>query len=438
MGKRILFSPIGGTDPIKYCRDGSMLHICRNYKPDVVYLYLSHEMLIHHRKDNRYEESIKKLGELIHHKFEIVIIERDELVDAQKYDVFYMDFRNIIKEIEDQMDAEDELIINMASGTPAMKSALLILATLAEYRFKAIQVSSPLKRQNSDYEKRQEYDVDEFWELNEDNEEGFENRSHEVECLNLMKLLKIDMIKKHIHAFDYTAALAVAREIKEDISEDAFRLLSIADARVKLNRSEMEKLNRDKKYDIFPVTGGKEQKLFEYALVLQMKVVKEEFADFIRGVTPIVVDLLECILKSECKLKLEDLCVKNHKNVLLWNEAKLKNAGVMHIFDSEYQNGFKFGNVYSGHIAALIENLCKDWELINLVKEIVSIEQNVRNVAAHEIVSVTDEWFEKNTGKTAVGIMKLIKTLFRYAGFKADKDAWNAYIKMNEMIAGEL
>ena len=26
---RILFSPIGGTDPISNCRDGAMLHICR-------------------------------------------------------------------------------------------------------------------------------------------------------------------------------------------------------------------------------------------------------------------------------------------------------------------------------------------------------------------------------------------------------------------------
>ena len=39
MGKRILFSPVGGTDPIRNCHDGSMLHICRHYKPDIVYLY---------------------------------------------------------------------------------------------------------------------------------------------------------------------------------------------------------------------------------------------------------------------------------------------------------------------------------------------------------------------------------------------------------------
>ena len=42
--KKILFSPIGGTDPISNFRDGAMLHICRIYKPDIVYLYLSKEM----------------------------------------------------------------------------------------------------------------------------------------------------------------------------------------------------------------------------------------------------------------------------------------------------------------------------------------------------------------------------------------------------------
>lgn len=438
MGKKILFSPIGGTDPIKYCKDGSMLHICRNYRPDVVYLYLSHEMLENHRNDDRYAESIRRLGKVLDHHFEIKIIERDELIDAQKYDVFYMDFRDIIKGIENEMNANDELIVNMASGTPAMKSALLILATLSEYRFKAIQVSSPLKRQNSDYEERKEYDIDEFWELNEDNEEGYENRAYEVECLNLMKLLKIDMIKKHLTAFDYTAALSVAKEIQDDISEDAFKLLRIAEARVKLNRSEIDKLNKDKKYSIFPISSGNEQKIFEYALVLQMKVEKEEFADFIRGITPIVVDLLECILKNECNLRIEDLCVKSPQNVLKWNEQKLIKAGVIQIFNEEYKGDFKFGPVYSSHLVVLIENSTDNVQLKEQMREIIGIEQKVRNVAAHEIISVTDEWFKKTTGKNAHEIMKVIKSLCRYAGIKADREAWDSYLHMNDMIVKEL
>lgn len=50
MGKTYLFSPVGNTDPIKYFDDGSMLHICRKYKPDIMYLYLSREMVKNHKK----------------------------------------------------------------------------------------------------------------------------------------------------------------------------------------------------------------------------------------------------------------------------------------------------------------------------------------------------------------------------------------------------
>ena len=48
---KILFSPIGGSDPIRNFRDGSMLHICRYYKPDKVILYMSREMLENQEKN---------------------------------------------------------------------------------------------------------------------------------------------------------------------------------------------------------------------------------------------------------------------------------------------------------------------------------------------------------------------------------------------------
>ncbi len=97
MGKRILFSPVGGTDPIKYCSDGSMLHICRHYQPDEVVLYLSKEMTEKHREDNRYVKCIELLGELLHHNFLVRVIENPEFVDVQKYDVYYEIFHDEIK-----------------------------------------------------------------------------------------------------------------------------------------------------------------------------------------------------------------------------------------------------------------------------------------------------------------------------------------------------
>ena len=440
MGKRILFSPIGGTDPIKYCRDGSMLHISRIYKPDVVYLYLSKEMLENHRKDNRYVDSLERLGILLDHHFEIKIIERENLENVQQYDTFYKDFKEIIKNIEEEMDEDDELILNMASGTPAMKSALLVLATLAEYRFQPIQVSTPLKRINSTYENRQQYDVECEWELNEDNGGEFVDRSYKIRCLNLLALLKIDMIKKHIKAYDYTAAFRVANEIKNDISEESYRLLEIADARIKLNKNLIHKLDPDKKFNIYPIQSSKEQKLFEYALVLQLKVLKEEYADFIRGITPIVVDLYECILKEKCNINLKDLCTEDNYHVMKWDQSKLEKAGLLNIFEEEYKmkDGFKFGPVYSVHLVVLMQNLSKDPRLVQALEEMREIEQKVRNIAAHEIVSVTDEWFIRNTGKSAKEIMKLIKELFVFSGIKITKEDWNSYDIMNSLIENTL
>ena len=198
MSRTYLFSPIGNTDPVKYFYDGSMLHICRYYKPDVVYLYLSKEMMEYHRTDNRYVRSIELLGEKLNHTFEVHIIENDQMVNVQQYDVFYKEFRSIISDIEKEKGKDDRLLVNMASGTPAMKSALLIMATLAEYRFLPVQVSTPQKKSNIEHEERQEYDVETNWELNQDNTENAENRCQEVKCMNLMRLLKLDIIKKHI------------------------------------------------------------------------------------------------------------------------------------------------------------------------------------------------------------------------------------------------
>lgn len=437
MGKRILFSPIGGTDPIKYQHDGSLLHICRVYRPDVVYMYLSHEMLELSRKDDRYRYTLERLGEKLGHTFEINLIERENLVNVQEYDIFYCDFRDEIMKIEKEMSSDDELILNMASGTPAMKSALMVMATLAEYRFRVIQVATPQKMQNIEYENRDEYDPELNWEYDLDNEENFDNRCKEVHCFNLMRLLKMETIKKHLLAYDYPAALSIAKEIREDLNEDILVLLNVVAERVKLNRKKISKLMPAGKYDIFPIKEGNKQKIFEYALVLQLKLYREEYADFIRAVTPIVVDLLENILKICCNIMLDDFCFIDKKTgCRKWDNKKLAGTEILKILDEKFKSngGFKCGPVYSVQLAELIVCKCDNPQIKQSVQDIIAIESKVRNLAAHEIVSVTDEWFQSNTGKTVKEIMKIIKDLVRMSGINATEKDWASYDTMNEMI----
>lgn len=437
MNKKILFSPVGGTDPIKYFHDGSLLHISRFYKPDVIYLYMSHEILENHKKDNRYVKSLELLGEYIGLDFEIHIIERDDLIEAQQYDVFYEDFRNEIQKIEKTMDGTDSLIVNMASGTPGMKSALIVMATLAEYKFLPIQVSSPKRAMNSELEERAAYDVETNWDLNEDNESGCQNRCQEVQCFNLMRLLKEDMIKKHIEAYDYPAALAIAEEIQDDISEDAFRWIQIADARIKLNRKKISMLLK-KNDELYPIQDGKRQKIFEYILVLKRKVDKQEYADFIRGITPIVVDVLEEILQKECNIRIEDYCYYDRNNIRKWDKGKMNGTELKEIVSKGYKREFDYDYIKSDALSKIILEKSDDKKLQQNVIDILNIEKKVRNITAHKIVSVTDEWIKQETKKSSKEILDIIRFLLRKAGINAKDEDWYSYNRMNERIIKEL
>ena len=433
MGKTFLFSPIGNTDPIKYFRDGSMLHICRHYKPDVVYLYLSKEMVSLHNKDNRFQRTLDLLGQKLKHKFEVHVICREELVNVQNYDFFYQEFNEEIKRIKKSMNREDELLLNMASGTPAMKRALLVIATLAEYRFRAIQVSSPKKKSNLEYEDREDYDVQTIWELDEDNAAGSENRCKEVQCMNLIQLLKRDMIKKHVEAYDYYAALDIADDMEDGISENALALLKIASERVKLNKYKVSEILKKYPYDIYPVKEDQKQRVFEYALGIQLKLQKKEYADFLRAVTPISLDLLVNVMERYCGINLNAYIFTDNNKQLKWSKGKLKGTETLEILEEKYYP-FRYGNIYSSHICAIIQKKCQEDKLKTKVAELVDVEQKVRNTAAHEIVSVTDEWIFKKTGKHPEEIMSIIHYLCGRAGIVGSKDAWNSYDNMNKLI----
>lgn len=438
MGKKYLFSPIGNTDPIKYLYDGSMLHICRYYEPDVVYLYLSKEMAENHKKDNRYVETLNLLGDFLNHKFEVHIIENPDMVEVQQYDVFYDEFRKIISEIEEQKEKEDQLLVNMASGTPSMKSALLIMATLAEYRFLPIQVSTPQKKSNLEHEERDEYDVKANWELNEDNEESAENRCQEVKCLNLMRLLKIDMIKKHLLSYDYHAALAVGKEIKDELNPVAWKWLQSADARAVLDWERMNRVLPENNGIISAVRQENKKKiLFEYLLALDLKVKRGEYADFIRGITPLGVDLLEMVLEQYCQIDIRQYYMKNAKNGRKWSRGRMEGTEVQEIMNARYSS-FNYKDVYSRHLQLVIEKKCKDDLLKQRTEELVQIEYNVRNIAAHNIVSATPEWVKEQAGRSVEDILWLLKYICEQVKINTRKENWDSYDYMNKRIIEEL
>lgn len=440
MNKTILFTPVGGTDPISStnCYDGSMLHICRVYKPDIVIMYMSKEMLDYQEKDNRYRYCLDQLMKLQKRKMEYRIIERRNLTKVHEFDYYYQDFRMIIEKIHENMDDSDTLLLNVSSGTPAMKSGLLVLQTIGEFPAKPIQVATPEEKINEHSHK--DYDVQLLWELDEDNCENYKNRCKEVTCPTLSKIKKEEIIKKHISVYDYKAAIDVAETLAENETENYRDLLYLANARMLLDFASVDKAIVKTGVQCLPVRSSSDRKYFEYALNTDVKLKRGEYADFIRAITPLIVDLFELVIKKELKIDINKYCDQKKQNgtiVRKWSVKKLNGSEIGNALNSYYSSkGRRFDakDVYSDNLRIIIEAMSGNKHLIYLVNEIRKVEQNIRNLAAHEIISITDRTIVEKTGYTGEKIMNMIKELFHYTGIAIRKEYWDSYDDMNQKI----
>lgn len=435
MGKTILFSPVGGTDPISKHNiyDGSLLHICRHMRPDKVIMYMSKEILANHRKDNRYIYCLDRLAEMQHREMEYEVIEREDLLNVQEFDTFFVEFKTEIEKILATMEADDTLLLNVSSGTPAMKSGLLVLQTLEGYPAKLIQVNTPTRKMNE--HEHTGYDVELLWELDEDNTTD-DMRCHEITCPSLYRLKQEGIIRQQIQAYDYQAALDVAGTLSGKAAEECSAMIKAAGNRLAMDFSEVSKSVAAIGFPKLPVKSSEDQKYFEYALNLEIKVKKKEYADFIRAITPLIVDLFEKILSKQCHIVVDDYCVVSG-SVRSWSESKLKGTDILECLDKEYESngGFRCNSpVYSDHIRALILYKSQDASLKELIEDIRTVEKKIRNLAAHQIVTVTDDTIKKLTGFSSGQIMKRIKKLFGYTGMNIKEEYWDSYDEMNKEI----
>ena len=438
MNQIILFSPVGGTDPISSSnnRDGSLLHICRVYRPSKVIMYMSQEMLENQAKDDRYRYCLDRLAQNQGRKMEYEIIERKELSDVQEFDYFYQDFRKLIENITASMDESDSLILNISSGTPAMKSGLLVLKTLGEFSCKLVQVTTPVRRMNE--HRHGDYDVKALWKANEDNKDGFENRCHEVECPTLSLIKQEEMIKQHISVYDYGAAVSVAKAMPSEATKKYLCLLQLAEARILLDFTTVDRLLPRCGSFSLPVQNKEKRKYFEYALNLHIKQKRSEYPDFIRAITPLIVDLFEIILKEQCDLDIREFTLidkkKGDKNgILKWDKNKLKGTDVLKKLEQEFGN-FKYGPVYSSHLQLLINAYSKNNNMKTPAKELRSVEEKIRNLAAHQIISVTDGTIKELTGLTSKQVMDRIKTIFLNINMGIKQKDFDSYDELNKVI----
>ena len=71
---------------------------------------------------------------------------------------------------------------------------------------------------------------------------------------------------------------------------------------------------------------------------------------------------------------------------------------------------------------------------IDLIYNLREVEGTVRNIAAHEMVSVTDDVIKNKTGFSSNAIMRMIEKVFSYTDLDIRDEYWDSYDLMNQLI----
>ena len=188
------------------------------------------------------------------------------------------------------------------------------------------------------------------------------------------------------------------------------------------------------------------RELVEYLLWLEMKEQRAEYADFIRGITPVIVDLLELHLKRVEKIDILRYCDLRRRKGAAGHTLTRKGLSqtpegerLLEILDRNWVNsgGFKDTIYTSVQLAVILEELAgpEDAALIHTLRE---VESKVRNFAAHEIISVTGETLMRRCGHSAEEIMEMLWQLCRAAGCRLPKETRESYRQMNQEICRRL
>lgn len=382
----ILYTPAGDTDPIRDCYDGSMLHIIRSYKPTLVRIFLSAEMTKKEESRHIYSKAIKYNAPEC--KVEFI---KTDIVEAQlmeKLIPLAEGFLQLRKEYPNE-----EILLNLSSGTPQMKTIMSFLATDFD-NVRAIQVDTHQKSSNREAPATQDdEDIDAVIENNFDNDPGYACRCHEAPLFLLRRYSVRHQLISLIKNYEYSAALALYNKNKAMFTNETGKLLLHADLRSKLQIDEA-----------FKVTGKQlsknrqVSKLNEYFMVMELRQKKGDLAEFIVKITPFLYELLFYYLDNRTSLKPALFCYEKKKTSESWKISKRKLQMLapdiwQYLDDVNYtRGGFrdKTDLSFTNMLYILQKLPAIDKELLKSFEVLRTVEKTHRNSIAHTVTNISE------------------------------------------------
>ncbi|WP_231724229.1 type III-A CRISPR-associated CARF protein Csm6 [Streptococcus sp. CCH8-H5] len=200
---------------------------------------------------------------------------------------------------------DDEIILNLSSGTPQIISAFFALNRINDYNTQAIQVATPKKGANREYKPLTDTEIDALIVENQDNSLDFVDRSIKDKSEKFTQALVKRHLRSLIASFDYQAAEAIINR------KEYNKLLSkkrIAYIREKLYDFSRVFKNQSILSDIlsFPLDDS-QKKALNYYLMIDVLKEREHIADV----------LIKA--KSLAEFVIEETIKKDHEGLIVFD-----------------------------------------------------------------------------------------------------------------------
>ena len=390
---RILYTPVGDTDPIRGCYDGGMLHIVRHYNPDMAILVLSKDMEQKEASDSRFSKALK------HVKADLDIkLIYTGLEDVHRIDTLQPFVDHFYEMLSKYPDAE--ILINLSSGTPQMKLIMSYLSVEHD-AVRGIQVDSPQGRSNrSEPAVNDDEDIETIIENNLDDQEDTENRCHEPQ----MGYIKRNNLKQSLHtlinSYKYKEAISLyhgyKRTFKDGVVIDVLPLLEHAQLRLGLDYDgALQKSRKVGSISLSSIFTDKVlRKLHEFLMLMEVRLKQGQIEDFILKTTPFMYELMRYYFTKILGVNWRQVEKKTSMGTRL--DMVLFEGQYPKLYQS-WKNNTRTPQVQDiqlslYHMLHMLENQdAVDSSLLKQLKEIRSIEQKIRNKMAHEIVVFTEQ-----------------------------------------------
>lgn len=364
-----LISCIGDTDPIRNRHDGALLHLARVFRPEKILLIYSERTLL---KENNILLALNSIE-----GYSPVIKKDERLISNSEvfiFDKMYEILNNVV--LKYSRDDED-LILNLSSGTPQMKSALFTINRLNDINVRAYQVITPSHSSNEGIRHDNNLDINYLILTNLDNRKDFEKRILEDKAEKFQKTLIKRTMKDLLNNFDY-----------ESLYDLSMRHRVLSKSKMKKIISLLQDLTEAVKYQkLLKVVNQtdyceKEKKLINSYLIILLQANRELVSE--------VLIRSKNIGEYACELYLE----KNYPDLIFWKENRpyLNSENYPNIEDKLLNNEdihYRKEQYLNIHLyIKILEELNGNEELIESLNKLSGYNQQ-RNKVAHGLSEIS-------------------------------------------------